>query len=267
MLQFGNTSRTMETRDHSKNGASLKSQMSKRNLIQKKKVMDYFKMTCWFILFSSICSFGNLYGQERRVTGGTQATQIIGSVTTTIYHHSSLSEEDLKQRAHAALMQVASNKHNNAIDVENIRVVYLQWRYTDSWGSQEYSWQATGQVVGVVTHPNTTQEPIQTNNSQGNLAIDGAVERAVEKAIKNIPTKSSIVLGRITTPIVNLTDHVNGELSFLFVDKGFRVVKNENDADYRVVGRVDGEGSNRRLRLNIVDTETGDVIGAVSEPI
>jgi hypothetical protein len=128
-----------------------------------------------------------------------------------------------------------------------------------------------------------------------NSGIEGAVERASEQTLKNVPAKSKIALVYITAQDKGTTEYVVGELEFIWVNAGYfitdrsqldRLRREQNfqmsgevddetavsigkfsGADIIVTGRIDGEGDLRRLRLRALDTQTAQVIGVASEKL
>ena len=125
--------------------------------------------------------------------------------------------------------------------------------------------------------------------------IEGALERAAEQTLRNVPARAIIAIVYITAPDQSATDFIAGELEFIWVNGGFiitdrsqldRLRREQNfqtsgevddatavsigkfaGADIIVTGRVDGEGSLRRLRLRAIDTQTAQVVGVSSERI
>ena len=145
----------METETISKNGASPKSLMSRGNQNIKAEIMN-LKITYLIIVFSTICSLGSLHGQERRV---------IGAVTTTFYWHWEDGTANWEQKVRMELMRVASNKYENAVDVQNISWLRVSEDLNcrsrnpnNSARSTCYTYQATGQVIGVGDTQETTKK-------------------------------------------------------------------------------------------------------------
>ncbi|MDR1248189.1 MAG: penicillin-binding protein activator LpoB [Treponema sp.] len=125
--------------------------------------------------------------------------------------------------------------------------------------------------------------------------IEGALEKAAEQTLKNVPQKARIAIVYITAQDQSTTDFISGELEFIWVNNGFiitdraqldRIRREQNfqlsgeidddtavsigkfiGADIIVTGRIDGEGNLRRLRLRALDTQTAQVVGVASERI
>ena len=142
MQKNTNANRVMEFRNHFKNGASLKSLMSKGNQNVKAEIMN-FKTICLIIVFGTICSLGSLYGQERRV---------IGSVTATVILHYDDNRSTWEQKVRSELMRVASNKYENAVGVQNLSWTAGQGyhhQHTSNQGGWCTPYYATAEVIGV----------------------------------------------------------------------------------------------------------------------
>ena len=133
--------------------------------------------------------------------------------------------------------------------------------------------------------------PRPSNNAT--TGIEGALEKAAKEAIKKVQQHSSIAIVYITAADQSTTDFIAGELEFIWVNSGCRiidrsqleVIRQEQNfqlsgevddatavsigkfagADYIATGRVDGEGNLRRLRLRVINTQTAQVTGAASE--
>ena len=126
------------------------------------------------------------------------------------------------------------------------------------------------------------------------VGIAGAVERAVNVALRNVLANKRIAIIPISSQDRTMRDYVTGELEFLAVNNGFRIVdrvqldriREEQElqiswevdertavsigkfagADYIITGQIDGTGDLRRLRLRVLDTQTAELIGVAAEP-
>jgi hypothetical protein len=147
---------------------------------------------------------------------------------------------------------------------------------------------AKGDVV-VVTASQTQR---RTTNSTA-TGIEGALERAAEQTLRNIPARSKIAIVYITAQDRSTTEFIAGELEYIWVNAGYTIIdrsqldrirREQNfqmsgevdddtavsigkfiGANIIVTGRVDGEGNLRRLRLRALDTQTAQVVGVASE--
>jgi hypothetical protein len=128
---------------------------------------------------------------------------------------------------------------------------------------------------------------------QQQAGVEGALARAAQETLKNVQQRSKIAIVYITTPDRSTTDFIAGELEYIWVNGGYIIIdrsqldrlRREQDfqlsgevddetavsigkvagADIIVTGRVDGEGSLRRLRLRAINTQTAQVMGVASE--
>jgi hypothetical protein len=135
--------------------------------------------------------------------------------------------------------------------------------------------------------------PTAPANSSATPSIEGALTKAAEQTVKNVTQRSKIAIVYITAQDRSTTDYIAGELEFIWVNEGFTLIdrsqldrlRREQDfqmsgeiddetavsigkfagADIIVTGKIDGEGSLRRLRLRALDTQTAQVVGAASE--
>ncbi|MDR1126770.1 MAG: CsgG/HfaB family protein [Treponema sp.] len=153
---------------------------------------------------------------------------------------------------------------------------------------------ATG---GVEADPAAQTPPSPTSTTPANSSpasnIEGALAKGAEQTLRNVPQRSKIAIVYITAQDRSTTDYIAGELEFIWVNEGFTLIdrsqldrlRREQDfqmsgeiddetavsigkfagADIIVTGKIDGEGSLRRLRLRALDTQTAQVVGAASE--
>ncbi|MDR1218836.1 MAG: CsgG/HfaB family protein [Treponema sp.] len=146
------------------------------------------------------------------------------------------------------------------------------------------------QAGPAVQTPPTSTTPA---NSSAASNIEGALAKGAEQTLRNVPQRSKIAIVYITAQDRSTTDYIAGELEFIWVNEGFTLIdrsqldrlRREQDfqmsgeiddetavsigkfagADIIVTGKIDGEGSLRRLRLRALDTQTAQVVGAASE--
>jgi curli biogenesis system outer membrane secretion channel CsgG len=125
------------------------------------------------------------------------------------------------------------------------------------------------------------------------VGVEGALAKAARETFKNVQQKAKIAIVYITAPDRSTTDFIAGELEYIWVNAGYIIIdrsqldslRREQDfqlsgevddetavsigkiagADIIVTGRIDGEGSLRRLRLRAINTQTAQVIGVASE--
>ena len=124
-------------------------------------------------------------------------------------------------------------------------------------------------------------------------SIDKAVETLLVQATTGLSKQSSIAIVDIAIDEPAIRNFVSGEAEYVLVKEGFKVVDREQldkirneqriqasgeidddtavrmgrfaGADYILTGRIDGEGSLRRLRFRILDVTTGFVYNSVRD--
>jgi len=133
-----------------------------------------------------------------------------------------------------------------------------------------------------------------SSNSKSSGDMADALERAVDQAFKDIGRSSRIAVIHIQTNNTSTTNFLIGELQHILVSRRYNVVdrvdldaiRTERNfqysyevddntavslgkfvgADLVVTGGIDGEGSYRRLRLKVLETETTIIRGTGSVP-
>jgi cytoskeletal protein CcmA (bactofilin family) len=179
------------------------------------------------------------------------------------------------EEAYQALLGEAAIKYTGNIDVRNITVKvgrYYEWTH-------EADFICDGTVISL--------------KSTSATGVEGALARAAEQTLKNVPARSRIAIVYITAQDRSTTEYVVGELEYIWVNEGYfitdrsqldRLRREQNfqmsgevddetavsigkfaGASIIVTGRVDGEGDLRRLRLRALDTQTAQVVGVASE--
>jgi len=139
------------------------------------------------------------------------------------------------------------------------------------------------------------QEGLRNTALASDESIEGALARAANQVLRNVPRRSAIAIVYIIAHDQNTTDYLTGELEFIWVNEGYVIIdrsqldqiRHEQNlqmsgevddetavsigkfagANIIVTGRVDGEGVLRRLRLRALDTQTARVLGVASERI
>ena len=122
--------------------------------------------------------------------------------------------------------------------------------------------------------------------------IEGALERAVQEISRDFSPRARIAIDNITAP-EGLTEFITGELEYILQSRGFVIVNrseldriraeqhfgrsgeidentaaqmgNMAGANIIIIGRIDGQGNLRRLRLSAIDTTTATLLGSASE--
>jgi hypothetical protein len=203
---------------------------------------------------------------------------ILGEITTKVHKAApnlvALPSFSLEE-AYEALLNEAHNKYPGNIDVRNVTVKvdrYYEWTH-----------EADFTVKGIAISLSGTAA----------TGVEGALARAAEQTLKNVPTRSKIAIVYITAQDRSTTEYVAGELEYIWVNAGYTIIdrsqldrirREQNfqmsgevdddtavsigkiiGANIIVTGRVDGEGNLRRLRLRALDTQTAQVVGVASE--
>jgi hypothetical protein len=203
-----------------------------------------------------------------------QGEQVIGTVQTTMEIGGLAIILDA---AYGYLLETAKKEYNGNIDIRDITTAYL------GRAASLYKFSAIGKVISLDNE----------NSKSTATGVEGALARAAEQTLKNVPAKSKIAIVYITAQDRSTTEYVVGELEYIWVNQGYfitdrsqldRLRREQNfqmsgevddetavsigkfaGASIIVTGRVDGEGNLRRLRLRALDTQTAQVVGVSSE--
>jgi len=218
-------------------------------------------------------------GTYKPLTANERAkANIIGEVTTKV-HKAAPNLVTLPtftfEEAYDALLNEAYTKYSGDIDVREVTITvskYYEWTH-------EADFIVKGKVIS-----------LSGTSASG---IEGALARAAQETLKNVPAKSKIAIVYITAQDKSQTEYIAGELEYIWVNAGFTIIdrsqldrirREQNfqmsgevddntavsigkiiGANIIVTGRVDGEGNLRRLRLRALDTQTAQVVGVASE--
>jgi hypothetical protein len=197
--------------------------------------------------------------------------------------------EAVKQQAYLKLKEKAGEQYQGNIDIRNIVI-------TKTKETNALALATLGPLASTVSKPEfsaTGDVVMFTNAASAAQAVEGALARAAEQALKNAPPKSKIAIVNITAVDRNYANFIAGELEFIWVNAGFfiadrseldRIRQEQNfqmsgevddatavsigkfaGADVIVTGTIDGEGNLRRLRLRALNTQTAQVVGVASE--
>jgi len=229
--------------------------------------------------------------QDREMNANERVSaQVLGSVEVKFTSYQwvhSIDESGLKTKAYSKLKQEAQKKYaGNAgnIDIKNVVITgsFNPLNLLGFYGLGNFQTiTATGDVVLIDTR--------RTDTSR----VEGALPRAAKDVLKNVPARSRIAIVYITAQDRGTTEYIAGELEYIWVNEGYlitdrsqldRIRREQNfqmsgevddqtavsvgkmiGANIIVTGRVDGEGSLRRLRLRALNTQTAQVVGAASE--
>jgi hypothetical protein len=147
--------------------------------------------------------------------------------------------------------------------------------------------QPTQPTPPVATRP-TTPAPTGTEG------LPNAIEKGVYSATQDIRERSRVAVMQVTAPDRGMRDFITGEIEIFLRNNNYRVIDRSQldrireeqklqmsgevddatlvslgkfaGADYLVMVKVDGEGSFRRLRIRVLETQTAEVAGASAEP-
>jgi hypothetical protein len=149
------------------------------------------------------------------------------------------------------------------------------------------------QVKDIQAIPSQVVIPAETaqNTNQG---IEQALESAAAKIVANVSKQNEIAIVYITSHDKNLTDYIAGELEYILVSGGYIItdrsqldkIRTEQNlqmsgeiddasavsigkilgAHVILTGKIDGEGSLRRLRIRALNVENARVVSVASEP-
>jgi hypothetical protein len=251
------------------------------------------------VLVLLVCLFVSCVSlQDRTMTPQERAqAEVIGSVTvefTTIQPVHIILKDGIKSKAISLLKAEASKKYQGNIDIQNITIggSFSGWNILSFFSLlspplffnvQKIT--ASGDVVLYSTATGRSNTFQQT--------VEGALARAANETLKNVPSRSKIAIVYITAQDRSTTEFIAGELEYIWVNAGYTIIdrsqldrirREQNfqmsgevdddtavsigkiiGANIIVTGRVDGEGNLRRLRLRALDTQTAQVVGVASE--
>jgi hypothetical protein len=241
----------------------------------------------WVILMDSCVSI-----QDRTIAPEERASvEVIGRVETKFLSFQMLhswSEESMANRAYSKLMAEARKKYQGNIEVVNITADGNYHILTILPIPCGYGMWANFQTI-------TASGDVIAYGSGGRsvAGVEGALTRAAEQTLKNVPQRSKIAIVYITAQDRSTTEYIAGELEFIWVNDGYVIIdrsqldrlrREQNfqmsgevddetavsigkftGANIIVTGRVDGDGNLRRLRLRALDTQTAQVVGVSSE--
>ncbi|GHU11687.1 hypothetical protein FACS1894151_11370 [Spirochaetia bacterium] len=224
--------------------------------------------------------------QTSQMTPGERAeAEVVGTVTASWISFSFSGRGSLENKAMSELKAEAQRKgFTGNIEIKNVRIGGSFHILTIFYGLfQKVT--ASGDVVMYSTDSGRNRAFQQT--------VEGALERAAEQTLKNVPQRSKIAIVYITVQDASTTDFIAGELEYIWVNSGYTIIdrsqldriKREQNfqmsgevdddtavsigkiagANVIVIGTVDGEGNLRRLRLRALDTQTAQVVGVASE--
>ena len=186
--------------------------------------------------------------------------------------------------AYSALLDAAKQEYGGNIDIYDI--LWTQVRVIKSaatYVNMVVEYTASGKVISYEV----------ANRRSTDAIIEGALAHAAEEVSENFTARSMIAIVYIAAQDKSTTDFITGELEHILRKQGFVIIdRSELDkvrreqnfqmagevddstavsigkfagANIIVTGRVDGEGSLRRLRLRALETTSAQIVGTASE--
>ena len=188
---------------------------------------------------------------------------------------------NVSNRAYNELLKDAQEKHGDNIDIFDIT-----WTEVGKITEKDGKWvayivSAFGKVV--------------TLDSKRFVGVENALIKASGDAMKNVSKNSVIAIVYITAQDKGIIIYISSELEFILVKEGYIIanrsqldlLRNEQNfqlsgevddasavsigkilgANVIITGQLEGIGNLRRLRLRVLNVETGQVIGVASEQL
>ncbi|MCL2441086.1 MAG: CsgG/HfaB family protein [Treponema sp.] len=230
-----------------------------------------------------------------RPLSGVQGADVLGTIQTEFesvfafmpgtYPGASKSwKRNVDQAAYNALLEAARKEYTGNIDVYDVTFTVVHYA---SRQNNMNKYRATGRVVSLGGSSGRT--------TTGRTGIEGALQRAAEEVSESFTARSRLAIVYITAQDRGQTDYITGELEHILRRMGYVIIdRSELDkirteqrfgasgevddntaarigqlagASVIITGRIDGEGSLRRLRLRALDTSSARVVGTASEPL
>ena len=279
-----------------------------------------------FVLGSILFSFVSCVSLQDKPLPVDERSKIIGNVETLFVSFQILHIQNktaIKAKAYSRLLEQAKRQYGDNVDVRNIKIsggfsgfevlnivaalgigIPLGFAIGDglyyAGVGDAYSFTTigggalAGAAIGIGLSGNT-----QTISATGDVislrqtGVEGALARAADSTLRNVPARSRIAIVYITAQDRGTTEYIAGELEYIWVNAGYTIIdrsqldrirREQNfqmsgevddntavsigkiiGANIIVTGRVDGEGNLRRLRLRALDTQTAQVVGVSSE--
>jgi hypothetical protein len=130
-------------------------------------------------------------------------------------------------------------------------------------------------------------------NLPGTQGVEGSLAKAADAIMKAISPRSKIAIVYVTADDKEVTDYIANELEYIMVNRGLVLIDRSQldrlrqEQDFQISGEVDddtavsigkisganaivtgsvtGTGELRRLRLRLLDTQSGQVLAVASE--
>ena len=207
-----------------------------------------------------------------------QKSSVVGTIETTFFNDSVAGyredNRNISEAAYLELLKIAKEKYGNNIDI--VDVTWIELQFVPGVGNPS-EFAARGKVITL-------------NQFVG---LEGALARASKDVMKNVPNNSVIAIVYITADDTMTINYIFDELEFILVKEGYIIcdrsqlallrreqnfqINGEVDdasavsigkflgANVIITGKLEGTNKTNRLRLRVLNTQTGQVIGAASE--
>ena len=281
-----------------------------------------------FVLGSILFSFVSCVSLQDKPLPVDERSKIIGNVETLFVSFQILHIQNktaIKAKAYSRLLEQAKRQYGDNVDVRNIKIsggfsgfevlnivaalgigIPLGFAIGDglyyAGVCDAYSFTTigggalAGAAIGIGLSGNT-----QTISATGDVislrqtGVEGALARAADSTLRNVPARSRIAIVYITAQDRGTTEYIAGELEYIWVNAGYTIIdrsqldrirREQNfqmsgavdddtavsigkiiGANIIVTGSVDGQGNLRRLRLRALDVQTSQVVGVASEQL
>ena len=281
-----------------------------------------------FVLGSILFSFVSCVSLQDKPLPVDERSKIIGNVETLFVSFQILHIQNktaIKAKAYSRLLEQAKRQYGDNVDVRNIKIsggfsgfevlnivaalgigIPLGFAIGDglyyAGVGDAYSFTTigggalAGAAIGIGLSGNT-----QTISATGDVislrqtGVEGALARAADSTLRNVPARSRIAIVYITAQDRGTTEYIAGELEYIWVNAGYTIIdrsqldrirREQNfqmsgavdddtavsigkiiGANIIVTGSVDGQGNLRRLRLRALDVQTSQVVGVASEQL
>ena len=252
-----------------------------RKLFQKLKFWK--SLTLLFVFAGFLFSCGNLSpptpSRPYRPISRVRNAVVVGSIETNFFSQGIPGWRDehaiIGENAYYALLAAAKEIYGDNVDIFDITWTERHFhRYPEP---SEFF--ANGKVVYISYYE----------------GIETVVERAAKDAVRNVPKESIIAIVYFTASDRLVVNFITNELELIWLNEGYiisdrrqlEILRQEQNfqlsgevddasaisigkvmgASVIVTGSLDGAGHLRRLRLRLLDTQTGRLIGAASEQL
>ena len=201
----------------------------------------------------------------------------------------------ISNAGYVELLNIAKKKHGDNVDVFDIVWTETGRKWIQKFGSDTPEWSNRWDIntSNWLGNEFSVTGKVVTLNTQSYAGIEGALVKAATDATKNVPKNVSIAIVYITAQDQGIVYYIAGELEFILVRDGYiisdrsqlNLIRQEQNfqingevddnsavsigkilgARVLITGKLEGIDQLRRLRLRVLDVQTGQVIGVASE--